>query len=72
MYKVGFVTPIDKWIKQIQDQSIGYFDNSLNDFVDVKKIRSDPNGFFDISNHADGVRVFRMISFAVWKKTFGL
>ncbi|MEK6614974.1 MAG: asparagine synthase (glutamine-hydrolyzing) [Bacteroidota bacterium] len=70
--KLGFVTPIDKWVKQIQNQCMDYFDDSLNDFMDVKKIKSNPDKFFSISNHADGVRVFRMISFAVWKKVFNL
>jgi asparagine synthase (glutamine-hydrolysing) len=70
--KLGFVTPIDKWMKQIQNQCMDYFDDSLNDFMDVKKIKNNPNEFFSISNHGDGVRVFRMISFAVWKKIFNL
>ena len=70
--KLGFVTPIDSWMKQIQKQCLEYFDDSLNDYIDVKKIKNHPDMFFNISNHADGVRVFRMISFAVWKKLFNL
>lgn len=70
--KLGFVTPIDRWMKQIQSQCLDFFDESISDFLDVKKIKTDPAGFFNITNHADGVRVFRMISFAVWKKTFNL
>ena len=70
--KLGFVTPIDQWMKQIQKDAMDYFDNSLEDFIDIKKIKKDPASFFTINNHADGVRVFRMISFAVWKKLFNL
>jgi asparagine synthase (glutamine-hydrolysing) len=70
--KLGFVTPIDKWMRQIQDKCLDLFDDSLNDFIDVKKIKNDPGKFFSMRNHADGVRVFRMVSFAVWKKLFNL
>jgi len=70
--KLGFVTPIDKWVKQMQNQSMDYFDDSLNDFMDVKKIKNNPDKFFSASNHAEAVRVFRTISFAVWKKIFNL
>lgn len=70
--KLGFVTPIDQWMKRIQDQVMDHFDNSLSEFMDVKKIRNNPDGFFNISNHAEGVRVFRMVSFAMWKKLFHL
>ena len=70
--KMGFVSPIDKWVKQIQKPAMDYFDSSMNDFIDVKKIKNNPEKFFEVSNHADGVRVFRTISFAVWKKLFNL
>jgi len=70
--KLGFVTPIDTWMKQVQGPCLEYFDDSLSDFMDVHKIKNDPDQFFNISDHADGVRVFRMISFAVWKKLFNL
>ncbi|MBI4945707.1 MAG: asparagine synthase (glutamine-hydrolyzing) [Bacteroidetes bacterium] len=70
--KLGFVTPIETWVKQIQNQCMDYFDDSLNEFMDVKNIKQNPDKFFSMSNHADGVRVFRMISFAVWKKIFNL
>jgi len=70
--KLGFVTPIDVWMKQIKNQCMDFFDDSLSDFIDVRKIKKNPEQFFSIVNHADGVRVFRMISFAVWKKLFNL
>jgi asparagine synthase (glutamine-hydrolysing) len=70
--KIGLLTPIDKWMKQIQNPCMDYFDDSLSDFMDVKAIKNNPNTFFNISNHTEGVRVFRMISFALWKKIFNL
>ncbi|MBI4930788.1 MAG: asparagine synthase (glutamine-hydrolyzing) [Bacteroidetes bacterium] len=70
--KLGFVTPIDKWMKQIQNECLDFFDDSVKDFIDVQKLKNNPRKFFSISNHTDGVRVFRMISFAVWKKLFNL
>ncbi len=70
--KLGFVSPIDTWMHEIKDKCLDYFDDSLNDYMNVKKIKNDPEKFFRMSGHADGVRVFRMLSFAVWKKLFDL
>ncbi|MBI3502054.1 MAG: asparagine synthase (glutamine-hydrolyzing) [Bacteroidetes bacterium] len=70
--KLGFVTPIDKWMTEIKNDCMDLLDDSVKDFIDVKKIKSNPEIFFSIANHADGVRVFRIISFAVWKKLFNL
>lgn len=70
--KLGFVTPIDTWIKQAKSQWLDCFDDSMNDFIDVTKIKNHPDKFFNIRNHTEGVRVFRTISFAVWKKLFNL
>jgi asparagine synthase (glutamine-hydrolysing) len=70
--KLGFVTPVDKWMKQLQTPCMDYLDDSLNDFINVKEIKNNPDRFFSISNHADAVRVFRILSFAIWKKVFNL
>lgn len=72
MDKLGFVTPIDQWLRQTQNECLDLLDNSVQGFMDVKKIKSNPDRFFSMRNHADGVRIFRMISFAVWKKKFNL
>jgi asparagine synthase (glutamine-hydrolysing) len=70
--KLGFVTPIDKWMSEIKKQCLDLFDDSVQDYIDVKKIKADPDKFFTMRSHAEGVRVFRMVSFAVWKKNFNL
>ncbi len=70
--KLGFVTPIDQWMKQIRTECLDILDDSVSDFMDVRGIRENPDAFFSINEHADGVRVFRMISFALWKKIFNL
>lgn len=70
--KLGFVTPIDQWVSQIKKECLDIFDDSVRDYIDVKKIKSDPDRFFRISTHAEAVRVFRMVSFAIWKKIFHL
>ncbi len=70
--KLGFVTPIDKWMSEIKKECLDFFDDSVRDYMDVKKIKSDPDKFFTMRSHAEGVRVFRMVSFAVWKKIFNL
>ncbi len=70
--KLGFVTPIEEWMKTMKPQCLELLDDSDSEFINVKKIKSDPNKFFEISNHSDAVRVFRIISFAVWKKLFNI
>lgn len=70
--KMGFITPIDAWVRQLRGPFLDLLDDSTSDFLEVKKIKQDPDKFFTMRNHADAVRVFRMISFAVWKKRFNL
>lgn len=70
--KLGFVTPIDEWTLQLKKEFLDLLDDSMSDFINVKKIKRHANIFFRIHNHADAVRVFRTVSFAVWKKIFHL
>lgn len=70
--KLGLVTPIEKWVKQMQHWSMDYFTGDANDFIDEKKIKNYPDKFFNITSHADSIRVLRIISFAVWKRIFNL
>lgn len=70
--KLGFVTPIDNWSAQLKSRFLDQLDLSVKDFLDVDRIRKNSSELFDIRSHADGVRVFRMFSFMIWKKRFGL
>ena len=70
--KLGFVTPMEHWVEQISSEIPDYFYGSMDDFIDTKKIKKNPKRFFSVPDHADAVRVFRMISFAIWKKLFDL
>jgi asparagine synthase (glutamine-hydrolysing) len=70
--KLGLVTPIERWVEEIKKDCLELLDDSVADYIHVKKIKSNPNHFFSIRTIADAHRVFRTISFAVWKKTFGL
>lgn len=70
--KLGLVTPIDDWMKQLRNRTLEVIDNSVKDYIDVKGIKKKPDRFFKISNHEDGVRVFRMLSFTIWKDVFKL
>ncbi|HET7818864.1 MAG TPA: asparagine synthase (glutamine-hydrolyzing) [Bacteroidia bacterium] len=70
--KLGLVTPIQKWISEIKNDCLDFFDDSVGDYVNVKKLKSNPDRFFTVCNHADAHKVFRTISFAVWKKAFNL
>lgn len=70
--KLGFVTPVDKWTLRLKKEFLDLLDDSAGDFINVKKIKKHRDKFFSINTHADAVRVFRIISFAVWKKIFHL
>lgn len=70
--KKGFVTPMAEWMNQINKNQLDYFDDSRNDFINVKKIKKDYKKIFSPKDVPSAVRAFKLISFAVWKKTFRL
>jgi asparagine synthase (glutamine-hydrolysing) len=70
--KLGLATPIQKWISEIKNDCLDFFDDSVADYINVKKIKSNPERFFSATNHVQVHKVFRTISFAVWKKAFKL
>lgn len=70
--KLGFVTPVDRWTAGMKSYFMDLLDDSMKDYINVKAIRSAPEQFFSMDGHANAVRVFRIISFAVWKKKFFL
>jgi len=70
--KTGYTTPFVVWLKQIKNSCCDYFDSSLEEYLLVKKIKSDYDRLFSVNNSSDAARVFKLISFAVWKKVFKL
>jgi asparagine synthase (glutamine-hydrolysing) len=70
--KMGYVTPTRQWISEIRHELRPLFTESLKDYIDVKKLLKDFDKLFDQPALPDNGRIFKFISFALWKKTFGL
>ena len=68
--KMGYVTPHNRWMSAIYPLAMDYFTPDLSEFVDVYKIRKEAKKLFDAPEKAENGRVFRFISFAIWKKKF--
>ena len=56
----------------MKDQLQPIFDDSLKDFINVKSLQKDYDQLFNIADKSYDSRVFKFISFAIWKKQFKL
>jgi len=70
--KLGYTTPNNKWIYEMKDDLRSYFNNDLNEFIAVKNLHKNYDKFFDQRNRPENRRIFKLISFAVWKKVNAL
>jgi asparagine synthase (glutamine-hydrolysing) len=70
--KMGYTIPHNQWITEMKDQLQPIFDDSLKDFINVKSLQKDYDQLFNIADKSYDSRVFKFISFAIWKKQFKL
>ncbi|MFM7022712.1 MAG: asparagine synthase (glutamine-hydrolyzing) [Flavobacteriales bacterium] len=70
--KLGYTTPNNRWIAEIKDDLRPYFTSGLGEFLDLDYLNKNYNTFFDQRTAAENRRIFKFISFAVWKKVNGL
>ncbi len=70
--KMGYSIPHNKWVTEMKDKLQPIFDDSLKDFINVKSLQKDYQQLFDLSNQPENSRIFKFISFAIWKKQFKL
>ena len=71
--KMGYSTPNNKWVMAIKDEMKDLFnDNSLKEYINTEKLLKNYDSFFDLRHKPDTGREFRFISFALWKKAFGV
>ncbi|MFZ9847539.1 MAG: asparagine synthase (glutamine-hydrolyzing) [Flavobacteriales bacterium] len=70
--KLGYTTPNNQWIYEMKDDVRSYFNNDLSEFIDVKHLLKNYDTFFDQRHRAENRRIFKLISFAIWKKVNGL
>jgi asparagine synthase (glutamine-hydrolysing) len=68
--KMGYVTPTRKWISETRNELRPLFDESLKGYIDTKKLLRDFDKLFDRPHLPDNGRIFKFISFALWKKAF--
>lgn len=70
--KMGYNIPHNQWITEMKDQLQPIFDDSLKDFINVKSLQKNYEQMFNIADKPYDSRVFKFISFAIWKKQFKL
>ncbi len=70
--KMGYTTPNNRWIAALKEELRPLFNESLSDFIDTKKLLKDYDRFFSPGEAVENGRIFKFISFAVWKKRFQL
>jgi len=66
--KLGYTTPNNRWIYEIKDEVRSYFNNDLKEYIDLNYLNKNYDKFFDQRHLPENRRIFKMISFAVWKK----
>ena len=72
--KMGYVTPNLQWLNKIKNEVKQYFTNDLEEYIDVKKLLKDYDKLFnnDTTSYQEKLRIFKFISFALWKKVYNL
>ena len=70
--KLGYTTPNNQWIYEIKDDVRSYFNKDLEEYIDLNYLNKNYDKFFDQRHLPENRRIFKMISFAVWKKVNGL
>ena len=70
--KLGYTTPNNQWIYEIKNEVRDYFSSDLKDFIDLDYLNKNYDTFFDQRQSPENRRIFKFISFAVWKKVNGL
>lgn len=68
--KMGYVTPTRKWISEIRNEIRPLLDDSLKGYIDTMKLHKDFDKLFNQPDLPDNGRIFKFISFALWKKNF--
>jgi asparagine synthase (glutamine-hydrolysing) len=67
--KQGYTTPNNAWIRKLAPEMKHYFTETLEPYLDVKKINSEFGKLFNPPSETDTGRIFKFLSFAVWMKT---
>ena len=70
--KMGYTTPNNKWMAAISEDVKDIFTTNLNDVLNVNLIQKNYSSIFNNNAQAENGQTFKLISFAMWCKCFGL
>ncbi len=70
--KMGYNIPHNQWITEMKEQLRPIFNTDLKDYINVKSLQKDYQQLFDIAGKPYDSRIFKFISFAIWKKKYEL
>jgi asparagine synthase (glutamine-hydrolysing) len=70
--KMGFATPNNKWITEMREELKPYFTDTLKPYLQLDKLKTDYDSFFDVEGKPENGRIFKFMIFAVWMKVFGM
>ena len=70
--KMGFVTPNNQWIKALRHQIRPYFEEQDGTIFNKKRLLKDFDKFFNPNTTIENYRIFKFVSFAIWRKVFGV
>lgn len=68
--KMGFVTPNNQWIKNLRHHIRPYFEEQDTLIFNKKRLLADFDRFFNPNTTIENYRIFKFISFAIWRKVF--
>jgi asparagine synthase (glutamine-hydrolysing) len=66
--KKGFSTPEKRWMIDMANESLEYFDQGLEQYFDLKSLKKDWRIILD--NSTSTVRIWRILCFAAWMKVW--
>ncbi len=68
--KMGFVTPTNQWIRELKEELRPYFEEQDDSIFNKKALLKSYDNFFNPNTNIENYRIFKFISFAIWRKVF--
>jgi hypothetical protein len=70
--KMGMVSPNNPWIEDHADEWIKYFEDDKDKIYNLEFLKNNYQRLWAVQNKRENYRIFKHISFAVWRHVFGL
>ena len=68
--KMGYVTPNKSWLFEIKNDIKPLFNEHLKDYFNLENMNKNYDSFIQLLNTKEEGRVFKYISFALWKEAY--